>query len=435
MRLPAPAILLVLIGTAVSVVPAPLEAQVFDRIRRAAERVVENEAEAQVDRLLRNAIRCLLDDPECVEKARASGKDVVFVDDDGKVIVDARGAPITDRDKAHEAAPKPPAPGDGAWANYDFIPGDDVLFYDDFARDQTGDFPRRLELIGGSWDVVEWEGGQYLRATAAGMVALPLPQRLPDRFTIEFPMSLRHGNAYLRVTPGRAYYGRPRDYTGSAISVEATRAGIRPVGEGPMAMTPMEHRFERDGMATLRIMADGEYFKVYLDEHRVGNAPNAVFPRTDKLYLTVSSATEASPILIGPIRVAGGGRDLYDRLERDGRVATQGILFATNSDRIRPESTPTLKEIGSMLRERRDLRLRIEGHTDADGDDAHNQDLSERRAAAVRRHLIAEFGVDAARLEPAGFGESRPVAGNDTPEGKQQNRRVELVKLSDATER
>jgi outer membrane protein OmpA-like peptidoglycan-associated protein len=424
---------LVLIGTIVPSLPVPAEAQLLGRLKKAAERAVEKETESQVDRMLRNAIRCIVDDPVCVEKARTSGKDVVFVDDAGKVIVDAKGAPITHSDEARAAAPKSPAPGEGAWANYDFVPGDEILFFEDFANDATGDFPRRLELIGGSWDVVEWQGGRYLRATAGGMVALPLPDKLPDRFTIEFPMSLQHGNAYLRVTPGRAYYGRPRDYTGSAVSVEATRAGIRPVTEGPMAMTPMEHRFQRDGIATLRIMADGEYFKVYLDENRVSNAPNAVFPRTNMLYLTVSSASPASPILIGAIRVAAGGRDLYDRLERDGRVATQGILFATNSDHIRPESTPTLKEIGTMLQQRRDLRLGIEGHTDSDGEAANNKELSERRAAAVKRHLIEKYGVDAARLEAAGFGESRPAAGNDTPEGKQQNRRVELVRLSGPT--
>ena len=73
--------------------------------------------------------------------------------------------------------------------------------------------------------------------------------------------------------------------------------------------------------------------------------------------------------------------------------------------------------------------LAIEGHTDSDGEEAFNQDLSERRAAAVRAYLTGERGIQASRLESAGFGESKPVAENATPEGKQQNRRVELVRL------
>jgi outer membrane protein OmpA-like peptidoglycan-associated protein len=169
--------------------------------------------------------------------------------------------------------------------------------------------------------------------------------------------------------------------------------------------------------------------KMYLGERRVANAPNAVFPRGDTLFVAVGSASAEAPVLLGPIRIAAGGRDLYDRLARDGRVATQGILFASNSERIRPESTPTLDEIATMLTQHADLRIAIEGHTDSDGEAAFNLDLSQRRAAAVRAYLVNDRGIDGTRLESAGFGESKPAAVNTTPEGKQQNRRVELVRL------
>lgn len=82
-----------------------------------------------------------------------------------------------------------------------------------------------------------------------------------------------------------------------------------------------------------------------------------------------------------------------------------------------------------MLQEHPDLRISIEGHTDSDGDDAFNKQLSERRAESVKAHLVEAYGIDPSRLETAGFGESKPVAPNDTPEGRQQNRRVELVRL------
>ena len=132
---------------------------------------------------------------------------------------------------------------------------------------------------------------------------------------------------------------------------------------------------------------------------------------------------------MGPVRIAGSTVDLYDRLTRDGRVTTRGILFDVDSDVIQPESAPTLEEIGTTLQEHPDLRISIEGHTDSDGDEASNQQLSERRAEAVRARLIDDYGIDPSRLEAAGYGESRPVAPNDTPEGKQQNRRVELVRI------
>lgn len=124
-----------------------------------------------------------------------------------------------------------------------------------------------------------------------------------------------------------------------------------------------------------------------------------------------------------------GGADLYDKHEAEGRVATRGILFDVDSDRIRPESTPTLEEIAEMLRSHADLRISIEGHTDATGDDAYSQSLSERRAESVRRALIDRYGIAEDRLEAKGLGETVPVDSNDTAEGRQNNRRVELVKL------
>ena len=82
-----------------------------------------------------------------------------------------------------------------------------------------------------------------------------------------------------------------------------------------------------------------------------------------------------------------------------------------------------------MLTTHAGLRLSIEGHTDSEGDDTYNQTLSERRAAAVKAFLVTSYRIDAARLQTQGLGENKPVADNATPEGRQQNRRVELVRL------
>jgi outer membrane protein OmpA-like peptidoglycan-associated protein len=184
-----------------------------------------------------------------------------------------------------------------------------------------------------------------------------------------------------------------------------------------------------EGLVPILITADGDYLKVYFGERRVANVPYGVFPRSDKLFIAVGSASEANPILIGSLRIAAGGADLYERLERDGRVATQGIFFASNSARIRPESTPTLEEIARILREHPTLNLGIEGHTDGEGEADHNQTLSEQRAAAVKAYLVDQHRIAGSRLQTSGHGESRPVADNASPEGKQQNRRVELVRL------
>ncbi len=139
------------------------------------------------------------------------------------------------------------------------------------------------------------------------------------------------------------------------------------------------------------------------------------------------TANQNYPAYVGNIQIAAGGGDLYDKLSTEGRVTTRGILFDFNSDRLRAESTPTLREIGEMLQNHGDMSLLIEGHTDSEGDDSYNQELSQRRAQAVVAYLVSEYGIAAERLAAEGFGESMPVADNATPEGRQQNRRVELV--------
>lgn len=414
--------------------PHEAEAQLIKRIKKAVTDAAEGETLTQLDKLVRGKVRCVFDDEECIRKAEESGQGAVLTDADGTILVDASGNPVTDPKKGAEIAsggrqPTAVAPGEGAWANYDFQPGEEILVFDDFTGDRVGDFPRRFELAHGSFEIIDWQGSRYLRATSNGLFAIPLPRTLPERFTMEYAVHLQHGNAYVRVMPGRAYYGPARTYKGSVASVEYVQAGVRPaVNEGPTVMAGVGTA-AKDAVVPVRIMADGKHMKMYLGERRVANVPNAVFPRSDSLFIAVAWASERAPVLIGPIRIAAGGLDLYGRLERDGRVATQGIFFDTNSDRIQPESTPTLREIGTMLQQHPQLRISIEGHTDSDGDDAHNQALSERRAAAVKAALIGSYGVQESRLQSAGFGESRPAADNNTPEGKQQNRRVELVRL------
>lgn len=311
----------------------------------------------------------------------------------------------------------------------DFEPGNVDFLVEDYASDHMGDFPRHFVLTQGSFDIVEWQGARYLRALSGGIFAIPLPGTLPERFTLETSVSVQHGNAYLRIMPKRALWGPDRNYRGSMVTVELSQAGIRAHNEGPSATTHHDASVVTDGVAPLQVMADGAHMKVYLDGKRVANVPNAIFPRSDTLFVAVSSASEEYPVLLGSIRIASGGADLYGALEREGRVALQGVYFDTGSDRLRPESHATLSQVGQMLSEHPDLRLSVEGHTDSQGDDNYNLDLSEKRAAAVRSYLVQEFGIESGRLSSRGLGETQPVASNDTAEGRQLNRRVELVRI------
>ncbi len=103
----------------------------------------------------------------------------------------------------------------------------------------------------------------------------------------------------------------------------------------------------------------------------------------------------------------------------------EGIQFEFDSDVIKPESYPILDAAVETLKSKTEINLDIAGHTDNIGEDAYNQNLSERRANSVMKYLT-EKGIDAARLKAAGFGETQPVADNETPEGRAKNRRVDF---------
>ena len=125
---------------------------------------------------------------------------------------------------------------------------------------------------------------------------------------------------------------------------------------------------------------------------------------------------------------AGGVKEqLTKDLEESGRVRVYGINFDIDSDRIKDESKPTLDQIASLLKLKPEWKMTIEGHTDARGGAEYNQGLSARRANAVKLYLQSA-GIEPSRLQAAGYGFSRPVAPNDDPLGRAQNRRVELIR-------
>jgi len=113
-------------------------------------------------------------------------------------------------------------------------------------------------------------------------------------------------------------------------------------------------------------------------------------------------------------------------IDKDGFIALD-IHFATGKADILPESRPMIDEVVSMLKKRPSLRVGVEGHTDNTGTPAGNKSLSEARAKSVASAIVGA-GITADRLQPAGFGQERPIADNRKEEGRAQNRRVEVVK-------
>jgi OOP family OmpA-OmpF porin len=316
------------------------------------------------------------------------------------------------------------APGQGAWLNYDFVPGDRTIFFEDFTGNEVGDFPRRLRLQDGNMEVVQIKGQPMLRDVEGGHFVVVLPEKLPPRFTVEikFRSNVETNPIFLNTTEGPSDRSATLGCYPTSAFVESNNSG------GPGRSGSAAPGDAPTWTACTFTVDNGRGIKGYSGQYRTANAPQSHMWQGDTLFVQTPGGSEENPLLIASIRVAAGGKKLYDVLAEKGRVSTQGILFDTGSDRLRPESTPTLAEIGDMLKAHPDLKLAIEGHTDNVGQPAANKTLSEKRAAAVKQYLVSTLGIDASRLTTAGYGDTKPVGPNTTPEGRQNNRRVELVK-------
>jgi OmpA-OmpF porin, OOP family len=415
--------------------PTPAAAQ-FGKLKDKIKQKVDDKVNKKVDCVLGEVFR----DGKCVKESAGGAPEAAEA-------TKAAGGTATAAESKKTGTLKP---GQGAWANYDFVPGERVLFYEDFTRDRVGNFPKRLELVNGNGEVVEWPAGsgeRWLQFTAGDNnegFYVNLPEALPQRFTLEMELTIPWNG--LRIYPSRtlnpAYYEEAYFwFSGSEVGVaRGKNAGESTVDPRSLFINenytgPCERGANDCGNISrpfkIRIAVDGKYAKVYLDEKRVANVPNLEMRRTNRLVFqfqaTGINGTQYPPLMRN-ISINAGGKEMYDALMADGRLAIQGIYFDTGSDKIRPESSGTLSEIAEMMKEHSDLKLVIEGHTDNVGDAAANQTLSQKRAAAVVAALsAAPYSVEADRFKSIGFGASKPAKPNDTPEGRQANRRVELV--------
>jgi outer membrane protein OmpA-like peptidoglycan-associated protein len=141
-----------------------------------------------------------------------------------------------------------------------------------------------------------------------------------------------------------------------------------------------------------------------------------------------SASTDAPAVLTNVRLAAGGGSNLVNQLTTDGKIVTHGILFDVNKSVVKPASMGTINEIVKLMKNNAAITLEVGGHTDADGDAAKNQALSQARADAVRKVLVDQ-GIEAARLTAKGYGSTKPIDKNDTAEGKANNRRVEFTNV------
>jgi outer membrane protein OmpA-like peptidoglycan-associated protein len=339
---------------------------------------------------------------------------------------------------AQRVSAEAPKQGEVYGNRFDFVPGDQVLVYDDFSDTDVGEYPAKWTTKGeggggNPLEVVEVRGKHFIKTRyvpeaqggSGHYLRYQIKGDLPKKFTIEFDSDMQGPLAV--VFEGAGGVGQ-QQLVAFGLDSSHVIATARVTGAMP---------FE-EGIHHVALAVAGTQVKVYVDGERVLIDPDAIERPIARLALWFGDTGNAGwgdpPKVAGDhemitnFRLAEGGKDAKTMLAGEGRIVTHGILFDSGSDVIKPESGPTLRAIQALLTEDTKLRFRVEGHTDDQGGAKVNGPLSERRAAAVKAWLVKQ-GVAEARLEAKGFGEAKPIDKNETAEGRANNRRVEFVKL------
>ena len=345
----------------------------------------------------------------------------------------ARGA--TSQTAAPASSTQAPQPAGGAASaasqpdltavKANFIPGERTIFYDDFT-DMAGDeSPPHWKVRGGSVTLMEAPGIRQI-TTSQNLELTPNFKDFPKNFTLESVVMFQNP-----VDFRNAWQFRTKDGQDSLRIWVQTENGdasvhVRVNGTGE-EFASTETPADLSQPVRENVWIQNGRLQVYINENRVVDANQIDLPELGSVVLQTEAAVSGT-FGIRLLRFAESTPDFSHVISSSGRYVTHGILFDTDSDRLKAESAAVIKSIARGLETNPNLKLQIEGHTDSSGAADHNLDLSKRRAEAVKAVLVSQFKVDAARLTTAGLGATKPIDSNDTPQGRAQNRRVEFVK-------
>ena len=346
-----------------------------------------------------------------------------------------------------------------SFTKYDFIPGELVLYYDNFEGEAMAELPANWNTSGtGEVTTLDKYPGNWLRMHKPFTYLSSNTKSFGENYTAEFDLILQlknNGWAYpefyfgLIATKDEPHTGNnflrdqkkyaalvttiiPQEFKNSKVRVNSYLASRSHFTGDNKPAESLEDYYGRPTHIAMQVQK--ERVRIWINEEKLFDVPKAV-PAGEimnQIYFEVGHTNykeEQYAIYVSNIKVATGKPDTRHKLVEEGKFSTTGILFDFQSAVIKPESYAVLKDIAAVLKEHGSIRIKVIGHTSNDGDDNANMELSKKRAAAVKDMLVSEFAIDAARLEAEGKGETQPVADNKTKEGKMLNRRVEFIKL------
>ncbi len=396
-----------------------------ERATEAAKRKVEQKVEEKVEREVGNKVDEILDGKKTDTTNVSSGNEEVTGDDTPDAVAQNQKS--------------------------DFVRGSVILFEDDFAGEQMGEFPSKWDINDGSLEVSSVNGKKYAHSNAPSSVFSPLMENmksyLPDVFTLEwdyfyckpgdidqaaiqinfYSEDEDNGNIYLMYRPGSPdSYGNYRFKKGGGIDSDVT---------GSIDWETIKKFIKLGQWNHFAISFNKRALKYYINGNRVINLPNVKASTRFEYYIHYGEYPYRG---VGHVIIAKGAKDLYQRNTTDisavekaiaatGKFVTNNILFETGKATLKPESMSEIQKVADYMKKNPSVRFEVQGHTDNQGSDAVNDPLSQQRAEAVVKALEG-LGCDGFNLRAVGKGSHEPVADNKTDAGRAKNRRVEFIK-------
>ena len=384
------------------------------KIEETAKRKVEN----KVERTTEKAMDAVLDGKGTSNNNNGNNNaDAVYDNGDG----------------AAQAKPQKGQSLETTYAKSDFVPGDEIIFEDLVDNEQLGEFPSMWDLKKGVAEVATVNGKKAITFGGENTTIAPLMKDmtnyLPEKFTLEMDLIMAPASQNDSWYELNFYNADKREIMNMYIDnkvnncVEWTYTSTS--GDRISGSFDTRGLIQTNDWHHLAISFNKRALKIYIDGIRIANIPNMSQPANFNFQLRKMNGCKTN--YVTNIRLAQGAVPLYDRMMSDGKFITYGITFDVGKATIKPESMGEINRIVTLMTENPDLKFSVEGHTDATGNAASNQTLSEARSQAIVAKLV-ELGIVQDRLTAVGKGQNSPIADNNTDEGRAKNRRVEFVK-------
>ncbi len=418
--------------------PFTMQAQLGGLINKAKNKL-QQRADSKVDK----AMDKTLDDAENAMKG-----------DSGKTTDEAAGTDAAETSEGKTGKKETVV----SYSKFDFVPGEKILYAEDFGQDNLGELPLTWNSSGkGEVMTLEGKPSKWVRGYQNNTLLSGNKQAFGENFTVEFDLMYYFEPKVTGYVLPNLNFGifssRDKDNTDNEFLRSQTLYNLLTfrLNTGNATMYAQSYKDGRETFASDAVKMPGQaaFFnttfhysiqvqktraRLWCNETKIFDIPRAVNPgdSLNQLFFDLDGSNYKDDEIgyyLTNIKVATGLPDTRHKLLEEGKFSTTGILFAFQSAVIKPESYGIIKEIATVLKDNPSLNIKVVGHTSNDGDVNANVKLSDQRAAAVKAMLVKDFGIEEPRLQTEGKGPSQPVADNKTAEGKAQNRRVEFIKL------